>query len=71
MKKFFATDASGLKADIKRHARSKEDLEKHIADCESRGDQIFADAYRNILVILKHSAAEVNSQIGKKKVDKK
>lgn len=70
MQEFFAAKASGLKADIKRHAKTKEELEKHIADCEARGDQIFADAYRNIMVILKHSAAEVNSQIGKKKVDK-
>jgi hypothetical protein len=64
MKSYFSGVATGVKADIKRHAKTKIELETMIADAEANGDTIYADAYRNLLVILKHSGAEANSKIG-------
>lgn len=75
-KKFFWTDAKGLKADIQRHRNQEQELIEKIAELEStstdsnlgaRSKEAALRVYRGFLHTLQQSKAEVVSKIGKSK----
>lgn len=60
---------AGLKADIQRHAKELQYLDKKIAELEQKNDRMSLQAlrvYRNFRCKLLQSQAEVNSKIGVK-----
>jgi hypothetical protein len=65
-KGYFATKATGLNADLRRHADSEKRLMGLVESAESDGDEPFIRSYRNLLWLLRQSKAEVANRIGKK-----
>lgn len=67
--KFFWKPATGLNADIERHRVQEQELLKKIAELELKDDPMSVRslaAYRNFLLQLQTSKADVVSKIGKK-----
>ena len=70
MKNYFYKKTSGLNADIERHRREEERLKQIIADLEakeySRMNASFIETYRNLLLHLQQSKAELLTKLGRK-----
>lgn len=67
--KFFWKPATGLNADIERHRDQEQELMKKIAELELKDDPMSVRSiavYRNFLLQLQTSKADVVSKIGKK-----
>lgn len=67
-KRYFYSDASGLKADIARHRKAEADLVERMAKLDPNDPKykVVYDSYQWILAELRQSKAEVVSKIGKK-----
>lgn len=66
-RKFYCNDATGVNADLERHAATEKDLKEKLAKYEAEGNEQAARTYRVFLGHLLASKAEVASKIGKKK----
>lgn len=68
--KYFYKDAIGLNSDIERHRKEEQSLEKLIKTLEDSEDneinKSFLMTYRNSLLILQQSKAELLSKLGRK-----
>ena len=67
--KYFATEASGLNADIERHRKEEQMLLARIKELEAISSQNSMEVaslrtYKNFLAILRQSKAEVLSKLG-------
>jgi len=65
-RRYFFEETKGLKADIKRHRETEQELRDKISESEANDQEAFARSYRNLLDILLCSKAQVVGKIGKK-----
>ena len=68
--KYFYKESTGLNADIKRHRDEEERLIAVIAKLEAEENNennlVFIKSYRNSLIVLQQSKAELLTKLGRK-----